>query len=428
MTHRTLLISWLRKGLFLSAILFFGLFNACKEDGTVVPTFNSSNLNFGDTILDVTSITVRGDSILTSGTSRNLLGKLNDAIYGLTEANFYSEFYLSTSSLNIPSDVNFDSVVLFMAYDNFYGYQAQQTVNVYELSERLTEDEYRNSSTAPYETELLGTQNLSITSSDTFGDSTYVLRIRLADELATRLKEKENFADQNEWLDFFKGLHVTTDPAEIPSDAGEGAIVYFDMLSTRTKISFFYQDDGSTTSLDFPVFTESKRFSHFENTYSSNLEALLDKEGEPYNYIFANAGSRTEIGFVGLDKLLAQAPIIINKAELIIPYEDPIPDNYDPPNRNVIILKEDDGTFVLPPDYFIGGNDFFGGSLDEVNKEYRFNLASTMHDIINNGNSDRKLYLTISGAAVSANRLTLNSGQHPDRKIFLILTYTKSSN
>lgn len=418
----------MRKGTILSAFIFLFLSQSCKEDGELVPNFNSSNLSFGDTIIEVTSSTVAGDTVLTSGTSRNLLGKLNDVTYGLTISEFFTQIRLPSSSLNIPSTVSFDSIVLYLAYDNFYGFPSEQDVKVYELTESLTETEYYSNATISASDELLGSAKMIINQSDTFGDSTYVLKMKLTDELADRIKDANSFSSQTAWLEFFKGIKITTDPTQIPgvSGEGEGAIVYFNLLSTKSKMRLFYQENGVTKSYDFFVESNSKRFSHFENTFSSELTAVLGKEDQEYNYIFSMAGTRTRIIIPQLFKIASQAPLSINKAELIIPYELPEPENYFPPDRNVILLKNDKGNWVLPNDFFTGGTNYFGGSLDLVNKRYSFNIASTLSDMVNKGELDKELYLAVSGSAVAANRLKLNSGIHPKRKIYLILSYTKS--
>lgn len=420
----------MRKGVFLSAFIFVLLLlsQSCKEDGELVPNFNSSNLSFGDTIIEVISSTVAGDTVLTSGTSRNLLGKLNDETYGLSVSEFFTQIRLPSSSLSIPATVSFDSIVLYLAYDNFYGFPSEQSVNVYELEEDMTEVEYYSNATIAASGEPLGSAKMIINQSDTFGDSTYVLKMRLTDELADRIKDEVSFSSQTDWLEFFKGIKVTTDPTQIPgtSGEGEGAIVYFNLLSSRSKMRLFYQEDDVTKSYDFFVESNTKRFSHFENTFSSGLTAVLEKEDQEFNYIYSMSGTRTKILIPQLSKIASNAPLSINKAELIVPYELPEPENYFPPDRNVILLKNEEGNWVLPDDFFTGGTNYFGGSLDEANQRYSFNIASTLNDMINNGEFDKELYLSVSGSAVTANRLKLNSGIHPKRKIYLILSYTKS--
>ena len=333
----------LRKAALLSAILFMAMPFACREDGSVVPEFNSSNSDFSDTILEVSTTTVEGDSILTTSTSRNPLGKLNDAVFGLSVSQFFSQVRMSSSSLDIEDNIQFDSAVLYLAYDGFYGFPAEFDVIVNELTEDFESDSdyYSTMSIASSATEL-GRASLSIAETDTFGDSTYVLRIRLDDELADRIKGEGSFSSQSAWLTFFKGIRVSVDPAYLPSGAGlgEGAIVYFNLLSDLTKLSLYYQSSSSTLSEDFVIDSDARRFSRFDNEYSPALEALIGKEGEEFNFISAMSGPRTRITFPGVSGLSSKlGKIAVNKAELVIPYEDPEGENYLPPDRNLIIVK-----------------------------------------------------------------------------------------
>ena len=121
-------------------------------------------------------------------------------------------------------------------------------------------------------------------------------------------------------------------------------------------------------------------------------------------------------------------PISINKAELVIPYDEPLFPEYDPADRLVLIMKDETETWVLPLDWFKSGADYFGGSVDLANSEYRFNLSSTLHDVINNGNTDLELFISISGNSVTGNRLKLFSGDgvNAKKKIYLLLTYSKT--
>ncbi len=414
----------MRKGIFLSAILFLSLFS-CQEDGELVPEFNSGSLNFNDVVIEVTTSTEQGDSILTANTSRNPLGKLNDETYGLSVSDFYSQLSLTSTSLNLTDEV-FDSVILYLHYDEFFGFDYSQEVQVYEISEDMDADEeyYSNFSlnTVP---EMLGSATLNYNSADTISDSA-VLRVKIDNALAERIKNEGNFENNAAWLEFFKGIKITTDEGSVPTGDRDGVIAFFFMQSPLTKMSMYYQDGTETKTIDFEVNSNSARFSHFENTYADSLNNRLGKTDETYNHIFALSGSRTKITFDNIAEIASQGPIAINKAELIIPYEDQPTTEYVPADRCIVITQNESGNWVLPTDFFTGGSDFFGGQVDLANKRYVFNLASTLNEIINKGEFDKALYLTISGGAVSANRFRVNSGVHPGRKIYLILSYTKS--
>ena len=425
----------LRKDGILSAIFFLIVLISCKDEGALVPEFNSALLNLNDTAISVTSVTIIADSIRTDRVSRSLCGKLNDRSFGLTSSEFYTQIYMPSEALNTTSinPDNIDSVVLQLAYDQSYGYPASQQLFVYELLEDLNDSssaEYYSTSGASINGTPLGYATISANPTDTIRDSApEVVRIKLDVELGRRFAGKE-FNSQSEWLDFFKGIKVSPGPTN-PSQ-GEGAIVYFNLLNSKTKLHVYYNKvDSSEGRFSFIVESAAQRFSHFAHDYTgSDLFTSLGNTGDQVNYLSSLAGSNIKLTFDGLEKLSADlGPIAINKAELIVPFEDPVITEYNPPSKAVILYKNDADDWVLPIDWYKNGSSYFGGTIDLVKKEYRFNLASTLHELINLGEYNRELVLTISGSSVTANRLVMNSGvKNPvtnKREIYLHLTYTK---
>ncbi|HAW52442.1 MAG TPA: hypothetical protein DCX54_08980, partial [Flavobacteriales bacterium] len=99
----------LRKDGILSAIFFLIVLISCKDEGALVPEFNSALLNLNDTAISVTSVTIIADSIRTDRVSRSLCGKLNDRSFGLTSSEFYTQIYMPSEALNTTS-INPDNI------------------------------------------------------------------------------------------------------------------------------------------------------------------------------------------------------------------------------------------------------------------------------------------------------------------------------
>ncbi|MEQ8324965.1 MAG: DUF4270 family protein [Vicingaceae bacterium] len=422
----------LRKGIFLSAIFFLATMVACKDDGQLVPSFNSSLLNLNDTIIAVNSSTAMGDSVRTDRVSRSLFGKLNDATFGKSTAEFYSQLYMPSSALNTSgideSDV--DSVVLYLAYENAYGYAGIQEIMAYELSEGLDSSEYYSTSSAAFIDPALGSGMINVNPADTINDSFYVARIPIDPELGRRIVREQIFDDQQSWLAFFKGIRVA--PGAVDPAQGEGSILYFNLLNSASKLTVYYRGaDGNTDKFSFVVQSASQRFANFDHDLSGTaLLTDIDQTTGQYNYLTSMAGSYIKINLNGLEELSAAlGPVAVNKAELVLPFEEPFISEYSVPAKTVLIVKDDiSDEWVLPIDWFKNGSDFFGGDLDPVKKEYRFNIPSTVHEMLNLGDYERSLFLSVSGNSVTANRLALSSGNsaNPGRKIYVHLTYTKS--
>ena len=124
-----------------SAIFFLTFINACKEEGELLPEYNTSGIIVSEMNIDVSSSTVEGDTVRTDRVSSMLLGKLYDNTYGLSTADYYTQFFLTTSSFTVPDGISgFDSLVLFLAYTGHYGFASDQEVTIYELNEALEGD------------------------------------------------------------------------------------------------------------------------------------------------------------------------------------------------------------------------------------------------------------------------------------------------
>ena len=423
-----------------SAIFFLAFVIGCREEGELIPDFNTSGIDVHELSIDVTSSTVLGDTVRTDRVSRMLLGKLYDKTFGLSTAEYYTQLMLSTSSFNVPDDIDeFDSLILYLAYDDFYGFFDDphsgfvegQRVNIYELSEDLVSDkEYYSNATASFKNEIIGTANLVVSDADVLAadrNKNPTLRIRINDEIKDRIFTEQAFSKNDDWLEFFKGIKVSISQNSDPTEDGSGALAYFDLLADESRMELYYTSDSKTESYEFAIDGEAQRFSNLYNNYenASVFEKIGIKDKE-INYLSSLGGLRTEFTFKIPEELLEQVPISINKAELVIPYDEPLFPEYDASSRLVIIQKDESDNWVLPIDWFKGGPDYFGGSLDAVNKEYRFNLSSTLHEVINNGDTELKMYISISGNSVTGNRMKLFSGVGTTKKIYLILTYSKT--
>ena len=103
----------------------------------------------------------------------------------------------------------------------------------------------------------------------------------------------------------------------------EAAILYFRLTATNTKMTVYYTATSATDTtqkaVDFPVNTNSVRFSTFEHDYTgSAAETALQTQNTNFAFVQAMAGLETVIKFPNLKSQLG-GKIFVNKAELIIP-------------------------------------------------------------------------------------------------------------
>ena len=68
-----------------------------------------------------------------------LLGSMNDPVFGLTQAGFYTQFRFTSAGQNFGSAPILDSVVLQLSLASIYGDTTTlQTVHVYQLTDSIT--------------------------------------------------------------------------------------------------------------------------------------------------------------------------------------------------------------------------------------------------------------------------------------------------
>ncbi len=424
------------------AIFLLSFLFSCEEPDIVglevQPPNDKMDVVFCDTITLV-AYSVKEDSIRTDETVYNLLGSNYDPMFGKNSAGFYSQFRLSSNNANFGSNPVLDSIVLSLLYKGIYGdTSAQQTVKVYELDENIYKDSVYYSNREILTT---GTTLASKTFVPNLKDSVIVggvkespqLRIRLSDALGQRFLNASgstSLSDNTNFLEFFKGIYVTTLPA-----SGTGAIMYFDMLNSLSKITLYYQND-TTDSLKYNFVSNElcARINHFNHSKYQYADPYLRSEvsgdttkGDSILYIQSMAGLKIRIQYPYIRDLIKNGRIAINKADLIVAIDNndaSLPD-YTPPPQ-LVLLEEKDGLIRFLLDQYEGMS-YYGGVYNSSKKEYKFNIARHIQQVVDGIKENIGLYLVVwlADRPNKANRVVLNGTKRQNGNLRLQLTYTK---
>ena len=413
-----------------SILIFVFLLSACDDPGIigldVQPPGDNFNISFSDTSTLIT-FTVREDSIQSDERGLNLLGSYEDPFLGKTYASIYTQFVLPANNVNFGSEFTPDSLVMTLAFSGYYGtLSSPQTLQVFQLSEDIYVDSsYYSSRNFAYNSTNL-TPNVTISPQN--GDSVVV--VKLNDVLFT--SSDFSFADNDAFLSFLKGFYITTETITLGS-----SILYFDLESPLTKLTLYYSNIPKgdccpeNFSFDFEINDNSARINHFDHDYSGT--PILSSDfilGDALVYVQAMAGVKTKILFPYLKNWVASQKIAVNKAELVLSIEGGTDGTYETPEKLFLLGIDSLGETYGITDLF-EGESYFGGTYNSMNKEYRFNIARHVQEILNGSKTNDGLYLIIlntlesSGSAVSANRVVLKGGGNPTAKMKLNLTYTK---
>lgn len=422
---------------FFSLIILISLFTSCEEPSLigldVQPESDKLNVKFVDT-LTINAVSQREDSVRTDKVSLYLLGSINDPVFGFSNCSFTTEINLPSSNVVFPADVKVDSIVLTLYLKSFYGndkYVNRMKVNVWEVTETLNVDSVRFSNQAVSKGQLLGSKTLIPNVKDSVLIDGVMfppnIRIKLDNNLGKRFIEAAangQLANNISFVEYFKGIHVEA----LPFNQG-GMVYYIDLLNGFSRLSLYYNSPNDTGIFNFTIGQKCARFNTFTHDYSiavSDLKNQMSDSNIVFNqklYLQTRAGVKVHLNFPTIKNLVDPYPIIINKAELVLPIDetDVSSKSYPVPPRLVLATYNEKGEYAFLPDY---SDPRFGGEYNKVKKEYRFNITRYVQDALRDGYVDRGLVIFISGSSARADRLVLSGTASTGRKPQLQISYT----
>jgi hypothetical protein len=210
-------------------------------------------------------------------------------------------------------------------------------------------------------------------------------------------------------------------------------IVALDLTNINSKITVYYRYDNGgladTTFYEFPVTSDCGRYSHLQHFYQyatdAELQGLVSADtlsNQAAMYLQAGAGIKTKLVIPNLLNLQTNEGTIINKAELIVPYE---PDRRLAPTSQIFIFYQNSsGTLVALPDQFSGN---IGGGVEVSNKRYRLNITQYVQKVISGELENAPLFIVAGAAGVSVNRTVLHGPDYSNlasENTRLIITYS----
>jgi hypothetical protein len=394
----------------------------------IIPDVDQANLFFTDTI-SITAYSLREDSIRTDESSNNLLGSINDPVFGTSVAGFYAQFALSTNGHNFGLNPQLDSLVLQLAYSGYYGdTTTPQRIRVYDINEQLFYDSsYYSRRLTPYDPTDYADFELAMkpVSPFIFGEDTLVpsFRIRLSD-LSPGLGEKilqaseENLESTANFQEYFKGIFVTADPV-----ASGGAIAYLNLPSNLSRMTIYYHNDEQD-SLRYELFLtgSTARYNYFSHQDYMNASPEFRQQvvegdtslGKTNFYVQAMDGVKTFVRFPNLGTFAATMgkKVVVNEAKLIF-QGSASNDGFNPPSQLALVAgSENLGKYRVLADQLEGDN-YFGGSYKKSVNAYEFRLTRLIQDMILDGGTqpDYGLYVFVSGASGIADRMVFSGTQ-----------------
>lgn len=429
------LLSALRFWIVATVFIAVASLPSCKdpaiEDTDLLTAEDELNLDKDTLTLTVSSQYETKAKGNTSSTA--VLGSISDANFGPTYASFYAQCRLGSNNVTFGTNPVLDSAVLTFAYGSSYGnFSGGMTVNVFEMNQSIID------STDYYTTDAFGVNmprigqlifdkpNVTDSVKTSFGNLPPHLRIPLTYSFGNHLlnTDTNNLKTPAAFLDFFKGVYVTTNTSYIAN-----GILYLNVNSNLSRLTLYYHND-SEDSLKFDIPVAGNKVNHIDNLYGGSAVALSisspNPSGEEKMYVQGGIGTKGKIVINQLDSLPTN--IAINKAEIILTQS-----SGDTAITAPVVLDlfriADDGTAANLED---DGLSHFGGVRvsETVNGNnvvrYRFNIKKYFQRLINKVHNNNGLYLQVLSPATNLDRLVVgNPPADENLRVKLIVTYTK---
>ncbi len=441
-----LFAKYLRKTILFSVSFFnaaFGIFlislllGSCKESDTLgrnlIPNSDKSQFK-SSSKFNLLTFAFREDSVKSDEVSINLLGSYVDPVFGKSSSSFITQFVSSSNQLDFGPNPIADSMVLSLTYSGYYGkidkLNGLQKVKIYKLSNIIYKDSAYYSTTNPErfatENDLLTQQTFLPDPNGKYQSGTPIQKFHLPQSLGQSILAQQNAINSYGLASVFGGLFLKT--ANDFQTIGNGAILSFNLINADkpSKITLYFHNDTSTVvqKYDMLITSDCARINFFKHERNGapelNNQFADTTLGKNNIYVQAMAGVSSKLWFTGLEAWQDSLPVIITKAELVLPVETSLIGQYAVPSRLLLVEKSTNGDYTSIADFGLSEN-YYNGFFNAADNTYRFNLAVYLQDMLNKSRANKGLYLVPAASAIGANRVILKGSD----KIKLNVTYTK---
>lgn len=424
-----------RKIIIFSALLFITTFisTSCKK---VDSQLGANALDDGDLLhskqvdtFSLVTYTVVDDSVITDNPAYALLGSYRDPKFGVFDASFYTQLRLSSLSPNFGdlSTITIDSLVLGLKYAGYYGKLTPQTVEVFEMQESiyidstyyafttkahsnndLVEAGYSNFTPNPVGKTVIGTDTVS-----------KQLRIRLKNSLAMQFLTEANssgtnFSSNDNFLTYFKGLHVrVNNPTQ---GNGEGGVFYFNIDDPLSKMTIYYSQAGVKKRFDFLINSSCADFNHVEvDNAGTSVQAVIDDSSLGQKEFYAQClKTRAVIKMPTVANLPKN--VVIHKAQINLPIAYQTGAIYTPPAELSASIRIDNQ---------LSGIGVFG-LYSNTTKQYTIDARNYMQALVTGKVTTDELIVSPRLYIIAADRIIFNGPKTVNKnKPQLIITYTQ---
>lgn len=429
--------SYLALFLFFLVILAAGCTKPTTVGKDLLKALDGQDLVHTDTITVFTR-SVRDDSLLTYGQTKQVVGSMADPLFGRSFAGVFFQVRLPQNNIDLGTGLQLDSAILQMKYDGVYGdeHEAQDLV-VYQLTEDMDYlQPYRSYEHFSYDPVEVGRASGFTPSTK----DTNLIRIRLNQSFGETLLNQSgtsNFDNNTQFLQFMKGLYLAPD-----TTTGYGKnIITLDLLSSASNLILYFSN-SSADSLSFLLRINPgcafNLYSRHTYTNPHILQQIAHQvETDSFVYLQGMSGLALRLQFPWLESI---GDVNIVRAELVLTQiPDPLDSVYTAPDLIVPRVRLDTAGpyFAISRDeqfsatqtvYSVGGKMMEETEGGVTYNRYRVNLIWELENMIHTKDYERPLYLKVIPSVLSPGRAQFGGGSlsDPNYRMTLHLYYTKN--
>lgn len=389
-----------------------------EQDIGGLPLGDIRNAVISDTF-SVAIKTVLADSFISSNSALMTIGNYNDEKLGKVEASHYSAVRLDKSNVQFSNDMlnlRADSLVLQLPYFTpypTYGYlngsSNTQTIEVYELTEKIEPTKYYYSnSSALYNPVPVGSVTVTFNTLDSIYDPVVNqklpphLRIKLDQNLALRFLQegtpgRTGLQNNNNFVNWFKGFYMKS--TTVNQAINTGAIAHFNPKSNLTTLSLYYTtlNDNITKKFNFLLDANVPQFNSvkFDRLNTDAQVSINASNAYQTAYVQSLGGLVTQIDFPNLDAWANGKKIVIHQATLDLGVNTNNAPPYTPIEKMYILSKGLDNKYITISDYLIQ-NTYNYVSYNTTANKYSFGITNFLQEKVGK-------YNTATGAIKKAN-------------------------
>lgn len=402
---------------------------SCKEENSQIAEglFEGDKAEFVPGLsFDVRGIVEADADAVTNNVVTGFAGTYNDPIVGKISSAFAFEFQIEKEEkFNNIDDVIVDSVCIHVGLDlnnSLYDTITNQKINLYRLKSSLKNVKRSvdlvgtTSSPLDFKGDLWATKEISnksfditntkrdeetgeLVKSDTVKHP-YV-KFKLNNSAVKTFQDEfiSNsgiYSSQNAFNDFFKGIYIESD-GQVKT--GNGGLYGFNIRSSNTtRLVIYYRlksesedENGNIPNRKYTSYTvffkasaSSNRLNIFKHESKDNI---LDSSNPLY--ILGGAGLRANLSLPKLEEILSwhgKRDMFINKAEISLKLDpNTVLTDTIIPSQLILVAFNNDGDIVSIPGFYPAPNEkpFLDGYYYKQTKEYKFNIAKLLQNIVN---------------------------------------------